>query len=383
MGSPEPLRPPNDDLHAPPGGRRAIPVPLWLGSVLAWLGVCLCFVLLQRESGLGSFFCPTRGACETVLGSQYAQVRGIPLAGLGAAFYAVLLGLWLAVIATGSLRRRLWLLDAILWLVVTGLTFSAGLMYLQFAVIHAFCPLCTMSAGTVAVLLVVGIWARRAVAAGSAGVSPGSAWALALFAVFPVVILVGGILAEPKAPGGLWLVDLSTAHRLGPANAPVQMVVYSDFQCGYCRQLTPVLQRLEGEFPKELAVVYRHYPLSSIHPRALPAAVASECAAAQGHFWAYHDKLFAEGGDLGDARLVELASTIGLDPAKFQACLQTRPPREAVEANLREAEALGLPGAPFVFLNGRRLAGPPTYENLVQQIRKTLRSVPGGTPARR
>ena len=371
MGSPEPSRPPNDDLPAPPGGRPSIPVPVWLGGVLAWLGLCLCFVLLQRESGLGSFFCPARGDCEAVLGSRYAQVGGIPLAWLGAAFYAVLLGLWLAVIAIDSLQRRLWLLDAILWLVVIGLTFSVGLMYLQFAVLHAFCPLCTTSAGTVAVLLLVGIRARRALAAGSAGASPGSAWALTLFALFPVLVFMGGTLAEQKPPAGVWMIDLSSAHRIGPAKAAVQLVVYSDFQCGYCRQLVPVLQRVRGEFPQEVTIVYRHFPLA-IHPRAFPAAVAAECAAEQGHFWEYHDKLFAEGGDLGDAKLLELASSLGLDQERFRASLHSDPPRQAVEANLREATGLGLPGAPSVFLNGRRLEGPPTYENLARRIKESL-----------
>ncbi|MEI9897766.1 MAG: vitamin K epoxide reductase family protein [Chthoniobacter sp.] len=86
------------------------------------------------------FFCPARGACETVLSSQFAQVQGIPLPWLGVLFYLLLLALWLPVVASEAQRRRLWLVDAILWLLVIGLTFSAGLMYLQFAVIHAFCP---------------------------------------------------------------------------------------------------------------------------------------------------------------------------------------------------------------------------------------------------
>jgi len=381
MGSPEPSRPPNDDLPTPSGGRLSIPVPVWLGSVLTWLGLCLCFVLLQRESGLGSFFCPAHGACETVLGSQYAQVRGILLAWFGAAFYGLLLGLWLAVIAIGSLQRRLWLLDVILWLVVIGLTFSAGLMYLQFAVLHAFCPLCTTSAGTVVALLVVGIRARRSVAAGSVGASSGSAWVLALFAFFPVVIFAAGLLTDQKPPGGMWMIDLSNAHRIGPAKAPLQLVVYSDFQCGYCRQLVPVLQQVRGKFPQEVTIVYRHFPLA-IHPRAFPAAVAAECAAEQGHFWEYHDRLFAEGGDLGDARLLDLAASLGLDQERFQACLHSDPPRQAVEANLREASELGLPGSPSVFLNGRRLAGPPTFENLARRIKEALPPSPRETPVR-
>jgi len=92
------------------------------------------------------------------------------------------------------------------------------------------------------------------------------------------------------------MIDLATAHRLGPANAPVQIVVYSDFQCvfaaNWCRSCNS-----QAEFPNEVTIVYRHFPLTA-HPRAFPAAVAAECAAEQGFFWEYHDKLFVEGGDL-------------------------------------------------------------------------------------
>ena len=102
---------------------------------------------------------------------------------------------------------------------------------------------------------------------------------LALFAAFPVLIFVTGILVEQKSPGGLWMIDLSTAHRAGPADARVQIAVYSDFQCVFCRQLVPVLQQLRTAFPQEVAIVFRHFPLES-HPRAFAAALAAECASA-------------------------------------------------------------------------------------------------------
>jgi protein-disulfide isomerase len=244
-------------------------------------------------------------------------------------------------------------------------------MYVQFAVLRAFCPLCTASAVTVVALLLTTLRAKSVIATVPTAGSPGGAWTLALFAVFPTLILVTGGLVEPKSPGGVGLVDLSTAHRLGPANAPVQILVYSDFECGFCRQLTTALHRVRAEFPDTVSIVYRHFPLQG-HPRAFPAAVASECAAEQGAFWEYHDKLFAEGGDLSDARLVELAAALKLDQQRFIACLQSAKPKQVVEANSREATELGLPGTPFVFLNGRRLEGAPSYENLVKRIKAVL-----------
>jgi protein-disulfide isomerase/uncharacterized membrane protein len=315
-----------------------------------------------------------RGGCETVLGSQYAFFWGIPLSWFGAAFYLALLGVWLAVSAIASLRMRLVLLDGLLWLTLAGLAFSAGLMYVQFAVLHAFCPLCTASAVTIVVLMMTAVRARRSLVAVPSEGSRGAALTLGLFALIPALIFIAGGLAKAKMPpGGLLMIDLSTAHRIGAANAPVQIVVFSDFQCPFCRQLVPVLQRIRAEFPHEATIAYRHFPLAG-HPRALPAAIAAECAAEQGAFWEYHDKLFAEGADLSDAGLLGLAASVGLDQQRFTACLRSAPPRAVVEVNLKEATELGLPGAPSVFINGRRVEGPLTYENLIDRIKELLRA---------
>lgn len=375
MGSPESIHP----LPAEPAAAIAsLRVPFWVrvGGLLAWFGACLCFLLLQKGSALHSYFCPVRGGCETVLGSQYASLGGVPLAWFGAAFYLVLLGLWLAVSGSASQRVRLGLLDCLLWLVLAALTFSLGLMYVQFFVLHAFCPLCTTSAVTIIALMVAVFQARRAIAVVPGGASAGGAWTLALFALFPAVIFAAGSLAEPAALGGVKLIDLSTAHRLGPANAAVQIVVFSDFQCGFCRQLTTVLHQVRTEFPQDVAIVYRHFPLQG-HPRAFPAAVAAECAAQQGAFWEYHDKLFAEGGDLDDAKFLELAKSLGLDQQRFTACLQSPAPKQEVEANFREATELGLPGTPIIFINGRRFEGPLTHENIASRIKELLRGASG------
>jgi protein-disulfide isomerase len=292
------------------------------------------------------------------------------------AFYGLLLILWLAASAIASFRVRLWLMDVMVWGMLAGLTFSLGLMYVQFVRLHAFCPLCTASTVTVAASVVTAWRARRVVVSGLAGTSHSAAWTLALFAAFPILIFATESGVESKVTG-LRLVDLATAHRLGPANAPVQIVVYSDFQCGFCRQLAPVLQQLQHDFHQKVAVLYRHFPLSG-HPRAWPAAMASECASEQGAFWQYHDKLFNEGGDLSDAKLLELAASLGLDQQRFQACLQSDRPHEIVAAGLREATDLALPGAPGVFLNGRRIEGPLTYEVLGKRINAALAALPSG-----
>jgi protein-disulfide isomerase len=267
------------------------------------------------------------------------------------------------------------LLDGILWLTVAGATFSLGLMYLQFGLLHAFCPLCTASAATIVALLFTAIRARNVAASENAGFSLGGAISQGFFAVLPLLVFLLSTTASDSSPKGLWLADLSQAHRLGPADAPVQLVVYSDFQCDFCRQLAPVLHRLHAEFPHGVAVIFRNFPLD-VHPRAFPAAIAAECAAEQGAFWEYHDKLFAEGGNLDDAHFVALAASLGLDQPRFTACLNSPKPRQQVEADLREAAALNIPGTPTAFLNGRRLDAPLTYERLLPKIQALLRNHP-------
>ena len=380
MGSPEPLTPLSTEPPAPVAPAR---MPFWvhLGCLLAWFGVCLCFLLLQRGTALHSYFCPLRGSCDAVLGSPYASLWGVSLGWFGAGYYVVLLTLWLAVSGTASQLWRLRLLDCLLWLALAGLTFSLGLMYVQFAVLRAFCPLCTMSAVTVLLSALAVSQARRTMGAASTGASSMSVWMLALFASFPALIFVADIIAEPGTPNGIALIDLSAAHRLGSAQAPVQIVVFSDFECGFCRQLTTVLHQVQAEFAPDVAIIFRHFPLQG-HPRALPAAVAAECAAEQGAFWPYHDKLFADGGDLTDARLIELAVSLGLDQQRFTTCLQSAPPRQIVEANFREAMELGLPGTPCVFINGRRLQGALTYENVVKRIKEVVRTSSGSAVAK-
>ena len=284
----------------------------------------------------------------------------------------MLLVLWLVAYAIPSSSRRVLLLDAILWLTVVATTFSLGLMVVQFVLLHAFCPLCTASAAIVVALLVTAVRARSVAPLENAGASPGGAISLGFFALLPLIVFVLSTAIGDSSPRGLWLADLSKAHRLGPAEAPVQLVVYSDFECSFCRQLAPVVRRLQSEYPHDVTIVFRNFPLD-IHPRAFPAAVAAECAASeQGAFWEYHDKLFAEGGDLSDGQLMALAASLGLDQARFTACLRSAAPRQQVEADLREAIGLDLPGSPIVFLNGQRLDGPLTYERLLQKIQALL-----------
>jgi predicted DsbA family dithiol-disulfide isomerase len=241
-------------------------------------------------------------------------------------------------------------------------------MYLQFGVLHAFCPLCTSSFLILGTTLFTVARVRRRAMVETWVAAPGTAVSLALFAAFPTAIFLSANFGP--ANSSMWI-DLSMAHQEGPPNAPVQMAVFSDFQCPFCRMLEPTLQRIHERFPRDVVLVFRSYPLD-IHPRAFPAAEAAECAAEQGKFWEYHDKLFAEGEDLSDARLMAIATAVGLDTTRFAECLKSGRMKSRVEASRREANSHGLEGVPALFINGRHVEQGLDYEHLVQRIEKLL-----------
>lgn len=349
-----------------------MPRSVRLGCLIAWIGIWLCLLLLRYEAGWASAICPRGANCLQILHSRYEAIAGIPLPWFGLAYYGSVLSMWLGILAAPSTAVQRRLSQGILWLACAGFTFSIGLMYLQFVVIRGFCPLCTTSAVLVASLVIVAWQAGKSLEGRSFSLAPSEAVFLIAFAFVPLAGFAS-IWIGANPPTHLQIADSSMGHRNGSRTAPLQVVVFSDFECGYCRELAHVLQRLQHDFPDKVAVSYRHFPLSN-HPRSFAAAVAAECAADQGAFWPYHDRLFSDGGDLSDQRLLKLAKSMGLDGQRFQICLQSDAPRNVVEASRREAIDLQLPGTPFIFLNGREFRGPQTYDRFVQEI-ETARSL--------
>ena len=143
-------------------------------------------------------------------------------------------------------------------------------------------------------------------------------------------------------------------HTAGPANAPVTLVEYGDFECPYCGRAEPIVEGIRRDMGDQLRFVYRHFPLAEAHPHAEAAAEAAEAAGAQGAFWEMHDTLFRNQSALEPDDLVEYASQIGIDAQRLARELTAETYRPKVRADFRGGVRSGVNGTPTFFINGLR-----------------------------
>ena len=157
----------------------------------------------------------------------------------------------------------------------------------------------------------------------------------------------------------------------GSPNAPITIVEFSDYECSYCGGAEATVKRVLDAYPGKVRVVYRDFSLS-IHPNALKAAEAAHCAGEQQRYWDMHDVLFANQTALKVDDLKAHARKLGLDAAKFDACLDSGRMAGIVEANHKAGEALGLDGTPTFFVDGRPYVGSRPFETFQEVIDYTL-----------
>ena len=153
----------------------------------------------------------------------------------------------------------------------------------------------------------------------------------------------------------------------GPPQARVTIVEFSDFECPFCRKLQPVLRRVLERWPREVRLVYKHFPLDR-HRHAFGASKAAVCADRQGRFWEFHDALYREDQEMSPRGVVSVAEALGLELGPFEACLRDKGTSAAVQADRSLAGRAGVMGTPTLFVNGRRLRAPSQLESEVEAL---------------
>jgi protein-disulfide isomerase len=142
----------------------------------------------------------------------------------------------------------------------------------------------------------------------------------------------------------------------GPADAPVTIVEWSDYQCPFCKRAYPTVEQVLNEYKGKVRYIHLDYPLP-FHQQAMPASLAVHCAADQGKFWEYNNNLYSTAGDLSATDLSKRATDLGLDTAAFDACTASKKHEGLIKSNFDDGAALGVTGTPAFFINGRMLVG--------------------------
>ena len=166
-------------------------------------------------------------------------------------------------------------------------------------------------------------------------------------------------------------VDSSGHPTLGPKNAPITIVEFTDFQCPFCKATEGTVKQLRVKYGDKVKLVHMDFPLA-FHSHAVDAANAARCAEDQGKFWEYHDALFANQGKLAPADLKATAKTVGLSSPQFDECLDKAKYQTAVKKDLAAGEKAGVDGTPAFFIDGRPLVGAQPLPQFAQIIDEEL-----------
>ncbi len=199
------------------------------------------------------------------------------------------------------------------------------------------------------------LWGRgQPVAASSVGASQASA---------------AGQAAAPTGPVTRYDVPVDDDFILGPVDAPITIIEFSDYECPYCQKFhIEVFGQLLAAYPNQIRFVYRDFPLTSIHPNAFTAALAANCAGEQGAYFEYHDALFSGLYGLGADAYQRYASDLGLDMGSFGSCVETAKYQAEVQADFDYAAQLGIRSTPTFFVNGIPVVGAQPLEVFRQLI---------------
>jgi protein-disulfide isomerase len=335
--------------------------------------------------------------CDVVLASEYAEFLAVPVAVWAVVTYVAIGAAALALLTTARASRRRQLAGALFGISVWSVVFSLYLLFVSLFILHTVCLLCSglyvvnlgLLVSTFLLYSAVRVAAREQQAwQGWSRMIAGGAGAAALV----LLVIVGWKASQgeqvlsaeeikqrdpdfyawyaklPMAGG-----ELSGGHTKGQPDALVTVSEFSDFECGHCANAYHSLKQVLPRYQKDVQVRFHHFPLDpacnpavkhSLHQYACLAAMAAECAGAQGHFWEYHDLLFENQSKLDRDSLLDYAQRLGLDRAAFLACLDSDAPRQAIARDVAEGMRLGIESTPTFFLNGRTITGAPRADAL-------------------
>jgi protein-disulfide isomerase len=168
-------------------------------------------------------------------------------------------------------------------------------------------------------------------------------------------------------------VALGSTPPKGNPKAPVTIIEFSDYECPFCKKVEPTVQEVLKVYgPDKVRFAYRNFPLP-MHTEARPAAEAAGCAAEQGKFWEYHEKLMAA-KDLSASNLQTMAGEVGIDKKKFDECVSAQKFKDDIEKDIQAGEAAGVNGTPAFFINGRMIDGAQPLEKFKEIIDEELAS---------
>jgi len=169
-----------------------------------------------------------------------------------------------------------------------------------------------------------------------------------------------------------WELLAADGHEIGAEDAPVKIVEFFDYQCPYCKKVKPVLEEIRRRYPEKVTLVARHLPVTN-RPQAVTAALASEFAAEQGRFAAYHDLLFINQDELGQVSWSALAQKSGIpDIATFQECTNTAAMSARIERDVKVAKALRINSVPALIVNGQLVSGAVSVKVLDRLVQNAL-----------
>ena len=179
--------------------------------------------------------------------------------------------------------------------------------------------------------------------------------------------------ARPQVdPNKVYTIPVGSSPVKGPKDAKVTILEFSDYQCPFCSQASNLVEEVLKVYPKDVNLVYKQFPLTSIHPNALPASKAALAAGKQGKYWEMHDLLFKNQRELGPDKYKEYAKQVGLDMARFEKDMEAPDIQEQITRETNEARSADVTGTPTIFVNGKRVMNRSVdgFKQMIDEVLK-------------